>query len=286
MNTSDTSIRQLILAARKTLEIAGVDEVKLNADYLAAHLLQTEKGKLPLHWHEIAEDSFIAAYTKLIERRCKREPLQYIMENWEFLDLSLKTVQGTLIPRADTESLVLAVLEQIKTAKFQTLTFVDVCTGSGAIGLALAKKWPSSQGILLDICPKSVLLARFNAQRNDLSNVSVLHADMLAPIKSESVDLVISNPPYIPTGDICDLMAEVRDYEPQMALDGGSKGLDFIKTLISQSYGILKPGGLLAFEHGWDQQNSAVELLDNSWQLLQAGQDLCHKDRFIICAKK
>lgn len=285
MKTSDISIRQLILSARKTLETAGIEEVELNADYLAAHLLKTERGKLPLHWHDIADNGFIATYAKLIDRRSKREPLQYILESWDFLDLSLKTAPGALIPRADTESLVLAVIEQVKAINLQVLTFVDVCTGSGAIGLALAKQWPTSNCILLDVCPKATYLARLNARRNSLGTIAVLQANMLAAIKPESVDLVVSNPPYIPTGDICDLMPEVKDYEPHLALDGGSNGFDFIKTLISQSFNILRPGGILAFEHGWNQQKTAVELLDDSWQLLQTGQDLCHNDRFLICAK-
>ena len=195
-----------------------------------------------------------------IEYRCQRVPFAYIVESMDFWEYTFKVSPAVLIPRSDTEILIEEVLKIQKTQK--TVSFdsiVDVGTGSGCIGLTLGCLFPNAHITLIDISKKALEIAQQNGdhlfQQGDLkAQVHYQHASLLTHFdSSKKPDLIVSNPPYIASDVMTTLMPEVQNYEPHLALDGGSDGFDLISPLIKQAFSLLKPQGVLMLEVGWDQ---------------------------------
>lgn len=205
-------------------------------------------------------DSQICAAEKLLSRRLLREPLSYIIGHEEFLDLTLEVGDGVLIPRPETE---LMAEHAIKTTKAQTI--LDLCTGSGCLALALARRISSSQVYGVDISDIAVGYAKRNAVRNNISNVTFLKGDLFEPFKEREIfDLIISNPPYIRSGDIIGLQPEIREWEPKAALDGGEDGLDFYRRIIPSARGYLKDRGMLILEIGAGQADDTADMIKSA----------------------
>lgn len=286
------TLKELILQARRELEQAQIDDVIINADLLAASLLQVERGRLPLHWQNECENEFVERFLALVERRCRHEPLQYLLADWPFLDFTLVTRPGALIPRPETEEVFLALAEEIEQAKFKNqFSFVDICTGTGAIGLALIKRFPGALGWLSDISADAVAVAAENLARfAEIAQprLQLLRADLLEAFAENSLDVIVANPPYIASHEIAALMPEVRDFEPKLALDGGGDGLDLIRKMLQQAQFCLRSDGLLAFEHGHGQRAAIFQILcqTSQFEVLQAGDDLCGCERFFILRLK
>ncbi len=207
-------------------------------------------------------------FWQVIERRCAGEPVAYIIGEQEFWSLPFQVNKHTLVPRADTETLVEVVIKRIGVKKKNT-TFLDIGTGSGCILLSLLHENLSAKGIGCDISTEALKVARQNAQSlNLLERVQFLEVDVLndnaATVLEEHgpFECIVSNPPYIPDDDIHELMHDVKDYEPVTALKGGQDGLLFYRRIVSTVGSFLRDGGLLAFEVGIDQADAVASLMD------------------------
>ncbi len=255
---------EIYLAAGKTLRGAGVEASNLEARLMAASATgKTVEEFLRDARLYVADDSFEEAMDAMVRRRLQGEPVAYITGLWEFHGLPLFITPDVLIPRDDTEVLADQAIAFARDAE-REIRMLDLCCGSGCIGLAVASEIPSIRVVMADISEKAASVARQNAMRNRLTRcVTCLTADALQtpPMLLGTFDLIVSNPPYIRTGELESLDASVRDYEPREALDGGEDGLMFYRAVAEKWRAVLKPGGAVMFECGEDQSAAVREIL-------------------------
>ena len=255
---------EIYLAAGKTLRGAGVEASNLEARLMAASATgKTVEEFLRDARLYVADDSFEEAMAGMVRRRLQGEPVAYITGLWEFHGLPLFITPGVLIPRDDTEVLADQAIAFARDAE-REIRMLDLCCGSGCIGLAVASEIPSIRVVMADISEKATGVARQNTLRNRLTRcVTCLTADALQapPMLLGRFDLIVSNPPYIRTGEMESLDASVRDYEPREALDGGEDGLMFYRAVAEKWRAVLKPGGAVMFECGEDQSAAVREIL-------------------------
>lgn len=230
-----------------------------DAELLLAHLLGIETSRLMLLVDPVSE-AVQQAYEALIERRLSSEPVAYIIGEQAFWSLDFHVNQHTLIPRPDTETLVEVTLGNLPTNKPATIW--DVGTGSGCVLLSVLAERPMTIGVGLDISADALAVASKNAHRHGLAERAMfLKSDLFDALGTEeTADLIVSNPPYIPTLDIHDLMSDVRDFEPMSALDGGDDGLVFYRRLAEMGYQKLKLTGVLAVEIGIGQADEVSRI--------------------------
>ena len=255
---------EIYLAAGKTLRGAGVEASNLEARLMAASATgKTVEEFLRDARLYVADDSFEEAMAGMVRRRLKGEPVAYITGLWEFHGLPLFITPDVLIPRDDTEVLANQAIAFARDAE-REIRMLDLCCGSGCIGLAVASEIPTIRVVMADISEKAASVARQNAMRNRLTRcVTCLTADALQtpPMLLGRFDLIVSNPPYIRTGELESLDASVRDYEPREALDGGEDGLMFYRAVAEKWRAVLKPGGTVMFECGENQSAAVREIL-------------------------
>jgi release factor glutamine methyltransferase len=236
------------------------DRARQDAETLLLHILGKNKAWLLAHLDEELPEDQAARYTQLLERRCQGEPIQYITGETEFYGLPFRVTPEVLIPRPETEHLVEKALELA--SNFVAPRIVDVGCGSGAIAVALAHKLDHAQITAIDLSAPALDLARWNAQLNAVFHrIRFLEGDLLAPVAQEQFEIVVSNPPYVPAADRASLAAEVRDYEPALALFAGGDGLDVYRRLIPAAFAALVPGGFVALEIGHSQSPAIRALL-------------------------
>jgi len=233
------------------------ERARRDAELLLMHTLERSRAWLIAHAEEELSGSQAAAYTALVSLRRKGEPIQYITGEAEFYGLPFLVTRDVLIPRPETEHLVEKALELA--GRVVSPRIVDVGTGSGAIAVALAHKLPCAQIAAIDISSRALAVAEENAKRNGVA-VRFLLGDLLAPVAGEIFEIIVSNPPYVPTVDRDTLSVEVREYEPALALFAGGDGLDVYRRLIPAAFDALTPGGFVALEIGYGQ-STAVEAL-------------------------
>lgn len=253
----------LYLDARRRLKHAGVEEAALEARELLCYASGKDRDSFFRDTRLYAGGDIEGRLDELLERRIGGEPAAYLIGEWEFYGLPLDINREVLIPRPDTELIAERAIELAK-AVGEGCRVLDLCTGSGCIGLAVAAHVPQARVVLADLSEEALHVARSNARRNQLTRqVMCLKADALEePSGMLGVfDLIVSNPPYIPSGDIAGLDHSVRDFEPHMALDGGMDGLDFYRSIITKWRRALKGGGTLLFEVGFDQADAVEQLL-------------------------
>lgn len=286
------TIKQTLTRAQVQLEQAGIDDAAFNLRFMAAAVLGVDVGQLPLSWQKTASADFADRLDSMVSRRCAHEPLQYILGSWGFLDMVLATRPGVLIPRSETEEVFLAAAQAIEDAIAagalpQNFWFADVGTGSGALGIALARRFAGAQGLLADVSAAALEIARENlaVYSEVYTRVSIVLTDLLSAVQPASMHVIISNPPYVNCGDIASLMPEVRDYEPHLALDGGTSGLDLIERLLAQAAEKLVAGGLFIFEHGHGQRQAIKNLVGNNWSVCRTGDDLSCRERWFILTR-
>lgn len=237
----------------------GIPTPRLDAELLLAHLLGRDRIGLYTHFDQPLEASELTAYRDLIKRRIAGEPVAYLVGKKEFRSLELAVDARVLVPRPDTECVVELALERIDAGGGTSPRVVDVGTGSGAIALAIKAERPASEVCAIDRSVDAAEVARGNATRLGLA-VEVLVGDLLAPIAARApLHLVVSNPPYIPSGELQFLPSEVRR-EPRLALDGGPDGLALIRRLIDETLPLLSSGGALVLEVGAGQAADVVGL--------------------------
>jgi len=286
------TVKQVMMTARGRLAAAGIDDAAFNVNCMAATILAVDIGQLPLHWQENAGADFVGRLDEMVRRRCAHEPLQYILRSWSFLDMTLVTRPGALIPRPETEEVFMAaakaVEESISAGRIpHNFRFADVGTGTGALGLAMARRFVEAHGLLIDISEAALEVTAENllVYKDVYKRAGVVRSNLLEAVRPASMHVIISNPPYVNRGDIASLMPEVSEYEPLLALDGGTSGLDLIELLIVQAAEKLLPGGLLIFEHGHGQRAAIKELIDKNWSSWQAGDDLSSRERYFILTR-
>jgi release factor glutamine methyltransferase len=246
-------------AARARLEAAAVDGPVIDARLLVEAASGASRIDIITDPHRRLTDEQAQALETMLARRENREPVSHILGRRGFWKIMLKVTPDVLTPRPDTESLLDVVLPRIPAD--HAVSVLDLGVGSGAILLAILAERPAARGLGVDVSPEAIAVARENAANLGLaSRVALLRGDWTSGLASDSFDVVVANPPYIPTRDIAALAPEVRDHEPRLALDGGPDGLDAYRRLAPQMMRVLRPGGVLAVEIGLGQ-GPAVEAL-------------------------
>ncbi|HEX8538570.1 MAG TPA: peptide chain release factor N(5)-glutamine methyltransferase [Cystobacter sp.] len=273
------TIRRVLTWTTQHFEKKGVDAPRLTTEVLLAHVLKTTRVRLYVDLDRPLDKEELAAFKALIARRMAGEPTQYLTGVREFYNRPFKVDARVLIPRPETELLVEAALHALP--KDGPGTALDVCTGSGCIAISLAAERPQATVFATDLSPDACALARENAQALGVADrVSVLHGSLYTPLPPDTrFQVVVSNPPYIASGEIPGLSAEVRR-EPRMALDGGPDGLALLRQVIEGARRVLAPGGLLAMEIGETQGPAVQALLQTAgYENARVEKDLERRDR-------
>ncbi|HEV7698686.1 MAG TPA: peptide chain release factor N(5)-glutamine methyltransferase [Pyrinomonadaceae bacterium] len=275
------NIADAIAAAAIKLADAGVAEPRREAASLMAFTLGRPSAFLIAHpeYELMAEES--AAFEAFIARRASREPFQCITGRQEFWRLEFDVVPGVLIPRPETEILVEAAVNVI--SSHHEPRFIEAGVGSGCISVSILHSVPAARAIATDVSISALQLAAQNALKHGVAaRLKLREADLFAGVEG-SFDLIVSNPPYIPDGDIGGLQAEVRDFEPIGALAGGRDGLDIIRLIVADSCHLLRPGGVLIMEIGEGQAAAVKGLFEpRVWQTPKFLADLQAIDRVVI----
>ena len=252
--TDSWTVKRLLTWTADFLKKKGSESPRLDAEVLLSHVLSWPRVQLYTHFEQEVEEGARSAFRELVKKRAEGAPVAYLVGRKEFFSLPMIVSPAVLIPRPDTETAVVVALDCLKGKHAPRV--VDVGTGSGCLALAIAKHHPTAQIIAIDFSGEALAVARQNAEVLGLGQrVEFREGDVLAPVGDEdSFDLIVSNPPYIPSGDIAGLEAGVRDFEPRLALDGGPDGLLMVGRLIEEAHNLLKPDGDLVLETGADQE--------------------------------
>jgi release factor glutamine methyltransferase len=242
----------------KRFSDAGISSARLEAQLLLAHVLGCSRVQLYTGFDKPLAEAELTGYRELIRRRLGGEPVAYLLGEHEFWGLPFHVEPSVLVPRPDTET-VIEVARSARADRTAPCRVLDLCTGSGAIAISLAKELPAARVVATDISEAAVVLARKNAERNGMADrIDVRAGDLWEVVAGETFDLIASNPPYIASAIIPTLSAEVR-CEPAIALDGGADGLEFYDRICAAARAHLEPGGALVLEHGYDQADAVFE---------------------------
>ncbi|NOZ51862.1 MAG: peptide chain release factor N(5)-glutamine methyltransferase [Gammaproteobacteria bacterium] len=271
-----TTIQQALSDARQQLS-PTLEAASLEAEILLGHVLQQSRAQLYTWPHKPISDSQLSSYKALLARRFAGEPIAYIVGFREFWDLPLRVSPATLIPRPETERLVEISLELIPTDK--TWHVADLGTGTGAIAIAIAKHRPRSQVVATDISIEALTIAQQNATQLKIPNLQFKNGAWCQPLKGMFFDLIVSNPPYITKNDPHLKQGDLR-YEPALALTSGQNGLQDITNIVQSAPTILKNGGWLLLEHGFNQGDSVTNLLSmNNYKNISKYHDYEYRER-------
>lgn len=272
-------IRELLNECIRRLDLSGNDNSMFEAHLIVRQCLKMSALDLVLKKSNKVCEKDADKIFSIINRRTKGEPLQYILGTQEFMGLEFKVTPDVLIPRADTEVLVEYILSKYPGKGILAL---DIGTGSGCIAISIAHFNKNAYLKALDISPKAIEIAEYNAKKNNVaSRISFINTDIFKFSPSGRFDLIVSNPPYIESDIIPTLDSVVKDYEPSTALDGGADGLDFYRYIISVSPKMLNDGGMLAFEIGYDQAKSVSELMQKDFCNIEILKDYGGNDRVV-----
>lgn len=273
--------RFLLLRASRELRVAGIPDPENDASLLLSRLTGEKPLNLRADTDTVLPQETLEAFDAMLRRRLNREPLQYILGTFPFQGLEFQVDSRVLIPRPETSLLVDWALERLE--KFPSPVVLDLCCGSGCIGLSVKKKRPDASVTLTDISRNALAVARINAERLG-TEVTLSEGDLFAAVPGRTFDLILSNPPYIPSADCGDLQPEVR-FEPMTALDGGADGLDFYRRIGADVSGHLTPGGWLIMELGIHESGPVRDLLLKSGACsVEIRKDFAGLDRMILAA--
>lgn len=268
--------RELLKDGKERLIRAEIEDAECDAWILLEYISGLDRARFFLYEQETVPADVITKYKEILEQRSSHIPVQHLTGSQEFMGLEFMVTPDVLIPRQDTELLVETVLPYVKGKKV-----LDVCTGSGCIAISLALLGQTSAADAVDISEKALNVAKINAGRLH-APVEFFEGDLLEDIKG-TYDVIVSNPPYIASGELSKLMPEVHEHEPELALDGGTDGLEFYPRLLQEVRKHLVPGGIFAVEIGYDQGVAVREMFRrNHFEDAKCHQDLCGKDRVVI----
>ncbi len=280
------TISELIKKGIIELKNGNIEEPKLKARLLMQYVLNKSRQYVIVNDREELDNIKEKQYLEEIKILKKGVPIEHITHQKEFMKLSFFVDKNVLIPRQDTEILVEEVINIAK--KNNAKKILDLCTGSGAIAVSLAKYLPQAEITAIDISNEALKIAKKNAISNNVENqITFISSDMFTNLNEEKFDIIVSNPPYIKTNVIKNLDIQVQN-EPYIALDGGKDGLDFYKKIINESYKYLKYNGYLCLEIGFDQKIDVIELIENteSFTGTYSKKDLFDNDRIIVTRLK
>ena len=294
-------VKEMLTMGEKQLMDSDIADATRDCKILYCYMMDIPFSKIILEYQNMLQDRLCEKYFELIDRRSSGEPVQYIMESQEFMGLEFIVNENVLIPRQDTETLVEDALEIINTGtlrgedmdvKRKEWDILDLCTGSGAIGVSLARIANKVNVTCSDISEGAIKVAKENAQKHGVAkSVKFEQGDLFKPFskhfRKQKFDMIISNPPYIKSSIIPTLQKEVCEHEPISALDGGESGLDFYERIVSGVGGRLRKGGVLLLEIGHDQGEAVSGLLSRNGDFtsIRVLKDLANRDR-IVFAKK
>ncbi len=274
--------KQALERGARSLEAAGIEEGNLEAFLLLAEAAGITRAQYYLEPQKVLTAKEAKTYLELLAQRSQRIPLQHILGRWEFMGMEFLVSPDVLVPRQETELLVEEALARVR----QGTTILDMCCGSGCILLSLLKigreSYADLQGVGVDLSDGALAMSRKNSEHLQVA-AEFIKSDLFASVTGE-FSLIVSNPPYIRRDEIEKLEAEVRLYDPQMALDGGRDGLDFYRSISAQAKAHLKPGGALLLEIGHDQGEALKVLLAaDGYEKIQVKKDFSGLDRIVCC---
>ena len=265
-------VKGLLELGRVTLKKADIENPRLEAEILLSDIFDCDRIYFYAHPEEMVETSKQEAYFKALERRAQHEPVAYIIGQKEFMGMTFLVNSSVLIPRPDTESMVEYLIERLKSDYPNEARVFDLCTGSGAIGIAIKSFYPQGDITLGDISKDALAVARANAKQLVNGKITLVQGDLFEALTGdEKFDLIVSNPPYIKKVDMETLAPDILDYEPHLALYGGDSGLCFYERIIENAKDYLLTSGILALEIGDDQEDTVFDLL------IKSGYDLVEK---------
>ena len=277
------TVRRVLEWTTNHLKKHGSDTPRLDAEILLAHACNCQRIQLYTQFNETLSDTVRGAMRELVQRRSKAEPVAYLVGQREFFSLSFRVTHDVLIPRPDTETLVMEVLDGVKGLNAPKI--LDLCTGSGCVAIAIAKNCKSAQIIATDISASAIAIAQENTAKHQVSDrVELLESDLFASIAPGSkFDVIAGNPPYIPSDEIDQLDADVSKHEPRLALDGGPDGLSVLRRIIDDAPRFAAPNALLLLEFTPEQAESLESLLANhpAYDEVSIRKDLGHRPRVL-----
>jgi release factor glutamine methyltransferase len=286
-----TTLAEAIQKAAESLAAHNVPNARMDAELLLRHALGQDRAWLLVHMQDRLDDQGQRSFERSIERRKLREPLQYITGTQEFWGIPLTVTTDVLIPRPETEFVVDAALKAVSgiTDPF----IVDLCTGSGCIAISLAKELPKARVFAADRSDRALHIAQENARQNGVADrIRFLEGDLFEMLEEMDlrgrIDCVVTNPPYVRSGDLSTLQPEVRDFEPAMALVAGPEGTEIAERIIHQAPEYLKPGGSLIMEMGIGQAEALRKILEDTHKFgfVKIVKDLAGIERVIVVHKK
>ena len=277
MDKVEYSLKGLLADGTKMLTQAGIDEAELDARYILEYITGLNSAQYFIHSEDIIEKNKAEEFFRLIERRSKRIPLSYVIGTRDFFGLTFKVDENVLIPEQETE---LLVEEVIKHSEGKSV--LDMCTGSGCIAISIALFGKPSKVAASDISEKALEVARENAKSIKAGEISFIQGDMFENV-TDKFDIIVSNPPYIETGEIDELMPEVRDYIPRLALDGDIDGLKFYRIISKEAVKKLNKNGRIFYEIGYNQSRAVASiLLENGFTDVKIMKDYSGLDRIVM----
>ena len=276
------TIRETLRKGMIILKSNGITEPNLKSRLVMQYVLKKPREYLIVYDGEILTLRQEVDYFKLIKRIASGIPVQHITHRQEFMKMDFYVDENVLIPRPDTEILVEEVIKIAK--RINAKKILDLCTGSGAIAVSIAKYIKDSQITAVDISEKALNIANKNAKENGVEGqITFVKSNLFENLANDKYDMIVSNPPYIKQNLIKNLDKEVQK-EPEIALNGGVDGLDFYRKIIKKAYEFLKFNGYLCFEIGFDQKEDVIKLLEEEKKYINiyAKKDLCDNDRIVI----
>ena len=276
------TIKETLRKGMIQLKTENVTEPNLKARLIMQYILNKPRQYLIIYDDQVLTLRQEVDYFKAIKRLINGEPIQHITHQQEFMKLSFFVNEDVLIPRPDTEILVEEVIKIAK--KIKAKNILDMCTGSGAIAVSLAKYLDNVEITAVDISTKTLNVAKTNAKNNEVENkITFIESNLFENIVNEKYDIIVSNPPYIKKDVIKTLNKEVQK-EPKIALDGGYDGLDFYRKITHQSGEYLKFNGYLCFEIGYDQKKDVIKIINDERKFTgtYSKKDLCDNDRIVV----
>lgn len=283
----EMTIAKKLSDATAKLTSAGIDSARLDAEVLLAYVLNTRRLALYVHVAKALTDEQIIRFDNLIQRRLERIPVAYLVGHKEFMGMNFAVTPDVLIPRPDTEVLAQGVIEHLQDYS-GARKLADLGTGSGAICISILKFIDHITAAAVDVSEKALDIAKFNAQKFGVDDrINFYEGNLFEPLAGQKFDVVVSNPPYIPSGDFKDIQPEVLD-EPRIALDGGADGLDFYRKIISAAPNFLTDDGFLAMEIGVNQAAAITQLIKDggNFEYVQVWKDLANIERVVAAWKK
>lgn len=275
-------VKDIVAQAMKKLDATGIAESRIDSWLLAESVLGVSRQDLFLEPEKSVSEEQAQKYFEAISERSEHIPLQYITGRQQFMDFGFIVNEDVLIPRPETELLVEKVTSYIKERYVKVL---DMCTGSGCIAVSIDRMCANADVTAVDISEKALKVAGENNVNNQ-GRVTFVQSDLFENI-NETYDVIVSNPPYIPTSDIDTLMEEVREHEPHLALDGSADGLKFYREICTNAVNYLNKNGKIFLEIGYDQGQTVPELLrENGFSDIQVLKDLSGNDRMVIAGKE